>query len=317
MARSPGCRAATTTPGEQQPAVQVRRGRWSERPRHVGVPGPSSSGSGRHRSPPGRPRPLVAGRPQPLQGQLPLAGLVGGHVHVQVGDHQGVQQVGAAQGQGQAGQGAHRLGQHHHLVGVQMPAEELDELDGVGDPAVEGHLPAVGLAGATEGLARPRWSHCTTVKCCSQGRRGRVNTALGQPGPPCRISSSTGLSRSSPRSWIHWSIPPTRTKRCSTIPFGVVISRVPWPPGAGAPCADQAADRRRGDDAGRTSQSFADHGCSPRSPALPCVVGRSKRGPLQGLCPEPGSFPPVWRGETMASGSCRDRRVHWKLAVRP
>ena len=73
-------------------------------------------------------------------------------------------------------------------------------------------------------LPAPRWSHCTTVKCCSQGRRGRVKTAFGQPGPPCR-TSSTGLSRSSPRIWIHWSIPPTRTKRCSTIPFGVVISR--------------------------------------------------------------------------------------------
>jgi hypothetical protein len=73
-------------------------------------------------------------------------------------------------------------------------------------------------------LPAPRWSHWTTVKCRSQGRRGRVKTALGQPGPPCS-TSSTGLVRSSPRSWIHWSIPPTRTNRCSTMPLGVVTWR--------------------------------------------------------------------------------------------
>jgi hypothetical protein len=97
----------------------------------------------------------VARRPQPLQGQLPLGGLVGGHVDVQVGDHQGVQQVGAALDQRQAGQGAHGLGQQGHLVDAQVLAEELDELDGVGDAAVEGHLAAAGLAVAAQGLAGP------------------------------------------------------------------------------------------------------------------------------------------------------------------
>jgi hypothetical protein len=66
-----------------------------------------------------------------------------------------VDQIGPALDQGQAGQGAHRLGQQDHLVDAQVLAEELDDLDGVGDPAVEAHLPAAGLAVAAQGLARP------------------------------------------------------------------------------------------------------------------------------------------------------------------
>jgi hypothetical protein len=64
-------------------------------------------------------------------------------------------QVGGALGQGQAGQGAHRLGQQDHLVDAQVLAQELDDLDGVGHPTLEGHLPAAGLAVAAQGLARP------------------------------------------------------------------------------------------------------------------------------------------------------------------
>ena len=96
-----------------------------------------------------------AGGPQPLQGQLVFAGLVGGHVHVQVGDHQGVKQVGPALDRHQAGHRAHGFGQHDHLVGAQVLAQELDDLDGVGDPPVEGHRAAAGLAVAAQGLARP------------------------------------------------------------------------------------------------------------------------------------------------------------------
>jgi hypothetical protein len=40
---------------------------------------------------------------------------------------------------------SHRLGQHDHLVGAEVAAEELDDLDGVGDrwSKVMGPLPAL------------------------------------------------------------------------------------------------------------------------------------------------------------------------------
>src|SRR4029450_2421048 len=120
--------------------------------------------------------------------------------------------------------GAHRLGQHDHLVGAEVAAEELD--DSMASVTrwskVMGPLPALPVRRRV--LPAPRWSHWTTVNWRSQGRSGGVKTALGQPGPPCR-TSRTGVSRSSPRSWIHWSIPPTLTNRCSRIPLGVVIAR--------------------------------------------------------------------------------------------
>jgi hypothetical protein len=78
-----------------------------------------------------------------------------GHVDVQVGGHQGVEQVRPAFDQGHSRERAHRLGQQDHLVLAQVPAEELGDLDGVGDPAVEGHLAAAGLAVAAQGLAGP------------------------------------------------------------------------------------------------------------------------------------------------------------------
>jgi hypothetical protein len=146
-------------------------------------------------------------------------------------------------------------------------------------------------------LPAPRWSHWTTVKCCSQDRRGRVKTALGQPGPPCK-TSSTGLSRSSPRSWIHWSIPPTLMNRCSTIPLGVSITsalatrrwralRQANPPTAGAAMMPAAPP------------TMVPIMAAPQGPQR-CLVllGGSKRVPLQGLCPEPGSFPGLaWQGD--------------------
>jgi hypothetical protein len=133
-----------------------------------------------------------------------------------------------------------------------------------------------------------------------------VKTALGQPGPPCR-TSSTGLSRSSPRSWIHWSIPPTLTNRSSTIRLGVSIMSVlatrRWralrqtrPPTAGAAMMPAAPPR------------MVPIMAAPQG-SRRCLVlsGGSKRGPLQGLCPEPGSFPRSGVARRWLRAFCRER----------
>jgi hypothetical protein len=99
-----------------------------------------------------------------------------------------------------------------------------------------------------------------------------VKTALGQPGPPCR-TSSTGLSRSSPRSWTLLD-PTNLDERCSTIPFWGVDHECLGRPALARLAPGQPADRRGGDDAGRATENGADHGCS-QGPQ-PCGRGHGR-----------------------------------------
>src|SRR5829696_3552782 len=64
-----------------------------------------------------------------------------------------------------------------------MPAEELDELDGVGDPAVEGHLAAAGLAVAAQGLARPAVVPLDDREVLLPGPQGQGEDRVGPAGP--------------------------------------------------------------------------------------------------------------------------------------
>ena len=80
--------------------------------------------------------------------------------------------------------------------------------------------------GATAGLLFPNvrlaplWSHCTTVKCSSQGaNKANVQQLVTSPGPPCS-SSSTGFVRSCSRILTHCSMPPIGTQLASSMPVG-------------------------------------------------------------------------------------------------
>ena len=201
-----------------------------------------------------------------------LASLVGGHVHVQVGDHQGVEQVRAALDQGQAGQRAHGLGQQDHLVDAQMLAEELDDLDGVGDPAVEGHLPAASLAVAAQGLARPAVVPLDHGEKLLPGSQGQGEDRIRPARPTVQDQQDRVAAILTAELEPLVDATDGDEALLDDPVWGGDLQRLGHPaltrlaPG-------QPADRRCGDEGGRAAQHGADHGSSFRSPASPMVSG--------------------------------------------
>jgi hypothetical protein len=178
-----------------------------------------------------------------------------------------------------------------------MAAKELGDLDGVGDPPVEGHLPAAGLAGAPEGLARPAVVPLDDGEVLFPGSQGQGEDRVG-PARPAVQDQQHGIVAILTPELEPLVDPADRDEALLDDPIRGVDHEGLGHPALARRAPDQPTDRRRGDDAGRASQSFADHGCSQGPQRCLVLSGGSKRGPLQGLCPEPGSFPGLaWLGD--------------------
>jgi hypothetical protein len=177
-----------------------------------------------------------------------------------------VDQVGLAFGQGQAGQGAHRLGQHDHLVDPQVPTEEFDELDGVGDPAVEGHLAAADLAVAPEGLARPAVVPLHHREVPLPGPQGQGEDRVGPAGPAVQDQQHGVVAVLAP------DLEPLVNPADLDEPLlddpvrGVDLERVGGPALAGL-APGQAPDHGHGDEGRHAGQNGSDHLCSPLHPS--------------------------------------------------
>jgi hypothetical protein len=68
-------------------------------------------------------------------------------------------------------------------LSTQVSPQELDQLDGVGDAAGEGHLPAAGLAVAAQGLARAAVVPLDHGEVPLPGPQGQGEDRVGPAGP--------------------------------------------------------------------------------------------------------------------------------------
>src|SRR5829696_5000077 len=176
-----------------------------------------------------------------------------------------------------------------------MPAEELDELDGVGDPAVEGHLAAAGLAVAAQGLARPAVVPLDDREVLLPGPQGQGEDRVGPAGPAVQDQQHRVVAVLA--SDLDPLVDPTNLDEpLLDNPVGGGDLQRLGHPALARLAPDQAANHRRGDDAGRATQNLADHGCSPRSPALPCAVGWEQACAAARTLSRARFVPPVWRG---------------------
>jgi hypothetical protein len=175
-----------------------------------------------------------------------------------------VDQIGPALDQGQAGQGAHRLGQHDHLVGAQILSEERDELDGVGDPALKGHLAAAGLAVAAQGLARSAVVPLDDREVLFPGPQGQGEDRVG-PARPAVQDQQHGVVAVLAPDLDPLVDPADLDEPLLDDPVGGGDLQCLGDPALACLAPGQATDCRGGDDAGRASQNGADHACSPSS----------------------------------------------------